>query len=74
MLTVEEFKEKMLDVLNREEEVELETKLSDLEEWDSLAYVAFLAMAAEYTDKSIRASQVRNAQTMQDLYALITGK
>ena len=70
-MSKEEFKEKILDVLNREEEVEMETKLSDVEEWDSLAYVAFLAMAAEFTDKTIRASEVRGAETVGDLYDLI---
>lgn len=73
-MTKEEFKEKILDVLNREEEVEMETKLSDVEEWDSLAYVAFLAMAAEFTDKTIRASEVRGAETVGDLYELVVGK
>ena len=73
-MTKEEFKEKILDVLNREEEVEMETKLSDVEEWDSLAYVAFLAMAAEFTDKTIRASEVRGAETVGDLYELVVRK
>ena len=70
-MTVEEFKEQMLDVLNREDEVELDDKLDDIEEWDSLGYVAFLAMAAEFTEKTIRASDVRNAKTVRDLYDLI---
>ena len=70
-MSKEEFKEKILDVLNREEDLEMDTKLSDVEEWDSLAYVAFLAMAAEYTDKTIRASEVRGAQTVGDLYNLV---
>jgi acyl carrier protein len=70
-MTEQEFKEKMLDVLNREEEVELDTNLNDVEEWDSLAYIAFLTMTADCTDKVIRATQVRNAQTMRDLYELI---
>lgn len=70
-MTVEEFKEQMLDVLNREDEVELDDKLEDIEEWDSLGYVAFLAMAAEFTEKNIRASDVRGAKTVRDLYNLI---
>lgn len=70
-MSVEEFKEQMLDVLNREEEVELDDKLEDIEEWDSLGYVAFLAMAAEFTEKNIRASDVRGAKTVRDLYNLI---
>ena len=70
-MTVEDFKEKMLDLLDREEELDLEDKLNDIEEWDSLSYVAFLAMASEFTDRVIRASEVRNAKTVGDLYELI---
>ena len=73
-MTVEEFKEQMLDILNREEEIELDDKLEDIEEWDSLGYVAFLAMAAEFTEKTIRASEVRGAKTVRDLYNLIEGE
>lgn len=70
-LTVEEFKEQMLDVLNREEEVDLDTNLADIEEWDSVAYVTYLAMAAEYTERTVRAAEVRNAKTVRDLYDII---
>lgn len=73
-MTVEEFKEQMSDILNREEEVNLDDKLDDIEEWDSLGYVAFLAMAAEFTDKTIKASQVRGAKTVRDLYDLVAGE
>ncbi len=70
-MTTEEFQERMLDVLNREEEVDLDANLDDIEEWDSMGYVAYLAMAAEYTEKIIRAADVRNAVTVRDLYELI---
>ena len=71
-MTVKEFKEQMLDVLNLEEEIDLEVKLKDIEEWDSLAYVTFISMATGYTDRKITASEVRGAVTMRDLYNLIT--
>lgn len=70
-MTVEEFKEQMLYVLNREEAVDLDTNLADIEEWDSVAYVAYLSMTAEYTDRIIRAAEIRSAKTMRDLYNLI---
>jgi len=70
-VTVEEFKEQMIDVLNREEEVDLDTNLADIEEWDSVAYVAYLAMAAEYTERTVRAAEVREAKTMRDLYNIL---
>lgn len=70
-MSKEEFLEQMLDVLNREDEVDLDDKLEEIEEWDSLGYVAFLAMATEYTDKLIKASEVRGAVTVRDLYNLV---
>ncbi len=70
-MSKEEFLEQMLDVLNREDEIHFEDQLEDIEEWDSLGYVAFLAMATEFTDKTIKASEVRGAQTVEDLYNLI---
>lgn len=73
-MTMVEFKEQMQDLLNRENEVELDENLEDIEEWDSLGYIAFLAMAAEFTDKTIKASAVRSAKTVRDLYNLIEGE
>ena len=70
-MTQEEFKERMVDVLNLDEKIDMDIKLNDLSEWDSLAYVAFIAMAAGVTKKRLRASEVRNAETMRDLYELI---
>ncbi len=73
-MSKEEFLEQMLDILNREEEVSLDDSLDNIDEWDSLGYVAFLAMAAEFTDKTIRASEVRGAKTVRDLYDLVAGE
>ena len=73
-MSKEEFLEQMMDVLNREEELQLEDSLENIDEWDSLGYVAFLAMAAEYTEKVIKASEVRGAKTVGDLYNLVTGE
>ena len=70
-ISVMEFKEQMLQVMNREDDVDMDQQLSDIEEWDSLAYVAFLAMAQDYTNKPIRASEVRGAEKVRDLYDLI---
>ena len=72
-MTVEEFKEQMQDLLNSDEEIELDAKLEDMEDWNSLSYVAFMAMAAEYTEKNIRASEIRSAKTVRDLYDIIAG-
>ena len=73
-MTVEEFKEQMQDLLNTDEEIEMDAVLENIEDWNSLSYVAFLAMAADFTEKSIRASEVRSAKTVEDLYQLIVRK
>ena len=49
---MEKFIEKMVDVLDSEEEITAETILSDLEEWDSLSVVSFMAMANAVYGKS----------------------
>ncbi|MEG1160071.1 MAG: phosphopantetheine-binding protein [Acidaminococcaceae bacterium] len=67
----EEFLEKMADLLDCEETVKMNTDLLDIEEWDSLSFIGFLAMAQTLYNKKIRPSEVRNANTIADLYNLI---
>ena len=66
----EQFLNEMMEILDTDETLTLETKLNSLEEWDSIAYVAFLAGMSDYTDKKIRPQQVREAVTVGDLYHL----
>lgn len=46
-MTVHEFQEKIADILYREDLLDLDTPLNEIEEWDSVAYVAFVSMASE---------------------------
>jgi len=46
-------------------------KLSEIEEWDSLAVVTFIAMADIKYKKSIHLQDIINAATVSDLYALV---
>ena len=39
------FIEKMMDILDAEEEITMDTQLDDVEEWDSLSVVSYVAMA-----------------------------
>ena len=39
------FKEKMADILYRDDIPDLDTPLNEIEEWNSVAYLAFVAMA-----------------------------
>lgn len=68
---MEEFIEKMIDLLDTEIEISSETLLSDIEEWDSLSFVAFLAMGNASYNKKISPDNVKAARTIGDLYLLV---
>lgn len=51
-----------------------ETKLSDLEHWDSLAYVVFVGFAVDQYSVRITANEMTNAVTVGDLINLVESK
>lgn len=68
---MEKFIEKMVDILDVEEDITMDTVLEDIEEWDSLSVVSYIAMANSSYGKKIDAGEVRKAATIQDLYDLV---
>ena len=70
-MTKDTFIEKMADILDVEDEISLDTNLSELEEWDSLSIVSYVAMANAACDKKVEVKRVREAVTIQDLYDLL---
>lgn len=70
-MEVKEFLEKMVDILDTEEKLAMETELSALEEWDSLGILTFLAEMEPHAKSSIKADDVKKALTIADLYALL---
>ena len=65
------FLEQLMDMLDTEEELGMEMVLKDLEDWDSLSLVSFIAMANASYGKRITAEQIRKAVTVSDLYDLV---
>ena len=66
-----EFLEKMTDILDCEQEIAMDSILNEIEEWDSLSFVSFLAMAnASYGKKAIPAD-VKSAKTIADLFEIV---
>ena len=65
------FIEKMMDILDAEEEISMDTQLDDVEEWDSLSVVSYVAMANTACGKKIEPKTVREAETIRDLYELL---
>lgn len=48
-----------------------ETTLKDIEEWDSVAFLSFIAMMDDEFGKTIKGSVVREQKTVADLMALM---
>lgn len=67
----QEFLDKLSDLLNVEAEVSFDTILDDMEEWDSLSYIMFLAMVLKETGKKIEPEKVKEVKTVRELYALV---
>ena len=70
-MTKELFLEKMAEILDAEGELTLATLLKDIEEWDSLSVVSFVALANTEANRKIDVKTIRTAQTIGDLYALL---
>ena len=67
-----EFVAKMVELMDTEADLTMDTELSTIEEWDSLSYVAFLAMCRAQS-KKVAPNDVTDAKTLRDLYVLMTG-
>lgn len=59
----------ILDV--EQESLAPETILSDLEEWDSIALISFMAMIDDEFDKIVKGADVKAQKTVADLMALM---
>lgn len=70
---MEEFIRKMqTEVLDCEQKLTPETSLKGLEEWDSFSVVAFIAMASSDYGVRVEKQDALNAETIADLYKVIT--
>ena len=55
------------DVLDMElSDFSLDTDLSELDNWDSVAMLAFMAMMDERFGKTVKGADIRNFKTVQD--------
>ena len=70
-MTQKEFLEKMVDILDYEDELTMDISLDNIEEWDSLGVIAFLAEMGKHTTSQIKADDVKKAKSVADLFALI---
>ena len=67
----QQFLNEMEEILNAEEPISLDSKLEDMDEWDSIATVAFFALARTNYGKKINRQAIINAETIRDLFEMI---
>jgi len=71
---MEKFLQDLIDMLDSETHITMNSYLSDIEEWDSLSVISFVAMADINYGKKLVATDIRKAQTVQNLYNFIAGE
>lgn len=55
-------------------EFKSETKFRDIEEWSSLIALSVIAMVDEEYGVKIKGEDIRNSQTIQDLFDIVASK
>lgn len=56
------------------DEFKAETKLLDIEEWSSLNALSVIGMVDEEYDVTLKGDDIRNSNTIEDLYNLIKSR
>jgi acyl carrier protein len=70
-MSFEEFQNHLSDVLDMPAaDLKPEVKLADLEEWNSMALVSFIAFVDEYLEKTLSPRAIAPCRTIADLAAL----
>ena len=71
-----EFLEKFRDQFDETdpESIELSTVYKDLDEWSSLIAFTVIAMVKVEYDKTVTGAEIRNCNTIEDLFNLVATK
>lgn len=65
------FFEMMADILDTDRALSMETALADIDEWNSLALLSFMADMEKHAVRKLDAKSVREADTLKDLYEML---
>ena len=65
-----QFTEKMKAILDNED-ISLDTSLSEIEEWDSLSIVSYIAMANTVFGRKPSPEQIKGCASIRDLYLIL---
>ena len=69
-MTAEDFLKKLVEIMDTEAEINLSTRLADLEDWDSLSMVSFFSFCNANSNRKISPEEIKAAQSVQDLFNL----
>ena len=75
-MEINEFIEKFAEIFDDTDAASLlpETRFRDLEEWSSLSALGVIALADEEFDVELSGNDMREANTIQELFDLISSK
>lgn len=71
MLTEKMFLNDLREMLKAEEEIEMDTDLMDIENWDSFSMMTFIAMAEEKYGAKFEPFAIAGAVLIEDLYNVV---
>ena len=75
-MELKDFIENFADQFDDTEASELsaETKFKELDEWSSLVALSVIAMVDEEYDVAIKGDDIRNSETIQDLFNIVESR
>jgi acyl carrier protein len=75
-MNLEDFIEKFAEQFDETEasEFKAETEFKALDEWSSLSALSIIAMVDEEYDVTLKGDDIRNVETIADLYQVIKSK
>lgn len=69
-MTADKFIERLTELMDTDAALDLSTKLSDVEDWDSLSMVSFFSFCNTTLNHHVTPEQIKAAQTVNDLFKL----
>ena len=72
-MTAENFITRLTELMDTDFALTLSTKLSDVEDWDSLSMVSFFSFCNTTLAKKVSPDEIKSAQTVEDLFKLVNG-
>ena len=69
-----EFLKMLSDLIDTEKILSLDTKLAEIEEWDSLSFISFLSYCNSKLGRNLTPETLKEAVTVADLFKFVEEK